>query len=553
MYFNMQADRPEKQHSKTRLILIILLGVSIPIIFGLISLWFGKDTNWDLQNYHYYNGYAFLQNRMGFDIAPAQMQTYFNPILDVLFYFLARSFPSSVVGFIYGSFHGLNLSLIFLLFWILSKSIKNTNKYIFAICLVIISGTGPAFLSELGNTMNDNLTSVITLLVLVLFVISSVNLNNGRDKAGYIQVGIAGLLMGLNLGLKLSISGFVVCTAICLPILYRSFRSKVVSLGIYAVTGLIGFLASNGFWMWNLWVKFGNPFFPYYNNLFQSPYAAPSQFMDLRFLPATLSEYLTWPIVISTNSRRVCELLFSDLRFGLLYAVLIVWIVYFIFGLIRSAFGSSTYQNNQYLFDTRISNFLLAFVVSAFILWMIQFSIYRYLVTLELLVPICFLLLLDRIFQRKWVIPVIMFAAIVAGTSIYAPLNWGRTSWSDPYIQVDTSQFQPGDRAVVVMLGMSPISYVIPDFPKEFRFVRPQANLMATYKYGLFDEISAVIRNTKDPIYLLYDKNDPSVDLNKGLSGLKLTLVTDTCTTLTSSLPGELALCKAIKSDNISN
>ena len=547
----MPADQPEKQQSRTRLILIVLLGAIIPIIFGLISLWLGKDTNWDLQNYHYYDGYAFLQNRLGFDIAPAQMQTYYNPILDVIFYLLTRTFPAWVIGFIYGSLHGLNLSLIFLLFWYLTNSIKITKKYIFAICLVIVSSTGPAFLSELGNTMNDNLISVITLLVIVLFVVSSINLNNGRFIAGYIQVGNAGVLMGLNLGVKLQILAFVICTALCLPILYRSLKSKLVSLGIYAVTGLIGFAVSDAYWLWKLWVKFGNPVFPYYNNLFQSPYAAPFQFLDSRFIPTTLTEYLTWPFIISTNSYRVCELLFSDLRFGLLYAVLIVWIAYVIIKKLRAARGSSTPEIT--LFDTRIGNFLLAFVVSAFIIWMVEFSIYRYLVTLELLVPLCILLFLDRIFRKKWVIPLVMFAAIVAGASVYAPFNWGRTSWSDPYIKVGASQFQPSDRAVVVMLGMSPTSYVIPAFPKEFRFVRPQANFMQTYEYGLFDEISAVISKTEDPIYVLYDKNDASVDLNKSLPGLKLVLVQDTCTTLTSSIPGELALCKVIKSANISN
>lgn len=54
----------------------------IPSIFGLVSVFLGKDFNWDLRNYHYDNAYSFLANRLGFYISPAQLQTFFNPILD---------------------------------------------------------------------------------------------------------------------------------------------------------------------------------------------------------------------------------------------------------------------------------------------------------------------------------------------------------------------------------------------------------------------------------------------------------------------------------------
>jgi hypothetical protein len=30
-----------------------------------------QDVNWDLQNYHFYNGWAFVYGRLGWDLAPA--------------------------------------------------------------------------------------------------------------------------------------------------------------------------------------------------------------------------------------------------------------------------------------------------------------------------------------------------------------------------------------------------------------------------------------------------------------------------------------------------
>ena len=51
---------------------LIFIGLFIPVCFGFLSISFGKDTNWDLKNYHYYyNAYAFLEDRLDYDIAPA--------------------------------------------------------------------------------------------------------------------------------------------------------------------------------------------------------------------------------------------------------------------------------------------------------------------------------------------------------------------------------------------------------------------------------------------------------------------------------------------------
>ena len=48
-----------------------VLAIAAPLIFGLASLTFGRNTNWDLRNYHWYNPYAWLTDRYQIDIAPA--------------------------------------------------------------------------------------------------------------------------------------------------------------------------------------------------------------------------------------------------------------------------------------------------------------------------------------------------------------------------------------------------------------------------------------------------------------------------------------------------
>src|SRR5215471_8059124 len=66
----------------------LFLGLVV-LFWSLFVVALGKDTSWDFRNYHWYIPYAFLDGRMGFDVAVAHQATYYNPLLDVPFYFLA--------------------------------------------------------------------------------------------------------------------------------------------------------------------------------------------------------------------------------------------------------------------------------------------------------------------------------------------------------------------------------------------------------------------------------------------------------------------------------
>ncbi|HEY1150732.1 MAG TPA: hypothetical protein VGF27_19280, partial [Pseudoduganella sp.] len=86
--------------------------VAGPLFFALLSLSYGQDSNWDLQNYHLYNPFALLHGKIGFDLAPGVWQSYFNPTLDLLYYGLATTLPARLAGAIMGALHGLNFVLI---------------------------------------------------------------------------------------------------------------------------------------------------------------------------------------------------------------------------------------------------------------------------------------------------------------------------------------------------------------------------------------------------------------------------------------------------------
>ena len=97
------------------------------ILTGLVSLHLGQDLNWDLQNYHYYNGYAFLHGNIDQDFLAAGIQSYFNPFLDVMNYLMIAHFPAKLTGFLLGAIQGIN----FYLLWILASSFIKADASIY--------------------------------------------------------------------------------------------------------------------------------------------------------------------------------------------------------------------------------------------------------------------------------------------------------------------------------------------------------------------------------------------------------------------------------------
>ena len=74
------------------LLVRIVLGL-IPLAAGLYVIGIGQDTNWDLRNYHFYNPFAYLTGRMGYDVAVAHVATYYNPLLHIPFYYAVTALP----------------------------------------------------------------------------------------------------------------------------------------------------------------------------------------------------------------------------------------------------------------------------------------------------------------------------------------------------------------------------------------------------------------------------------------------------------------------------
>jgi hypothetical protein len=517
-----------------------------PFAFGLLALWLGQDLNWDLRNYHYYNPHALLDWRYELDVAPAQLQTYFNPLVDIPFYLLIKSLPAWGVGFVAGAFQGLSFSLVALMTWIFVEHPNVRIRALTSLASAAVGCAAPAFMGELGSLVHDNTLSV---LVLTAIAILSGLIRYGSFSAGwgcYLLVAVAGFLMGTATALKLPNAVFALGSALALPFVARLRGCRTRIFSVYAAAGMLAGILFLLPWMWFLWDSFGNPLFPFFNNLFQSPAAAPSAFGDLRFRPSSFQEYLIWPLIFSGDSRRVWEVDAQDYRFALLWCAAALYLLCgALQRLVPRWMPRSTRGNPA---ARSAGDFLLLFTLFSFLLWMARFYVYRYLTPLELIAPLVFGVLVSRLgVPRRFLVGLLAVLGIAIIIMLHAP-NQKRQAWSARYFEVDTSAIPDPGHTIVLMLGGAPMSYVIPELPSGPRFLRPEGNLSLREGDGLMARIRSALEVHAGPVLILFDARDPDVDLAESSHRFGLSADEAACRTLETNVPDDLRICFAVRS-----
>ncbi len=444
----------------------------IPLMSGLYALYLGQDTNWDLQNYHFYNPFAFLNGRMGHDVAVSFSVTYYNPLLHIPFYYAATSLPPEAVGFILGVIQGIN---IWPLYGIVRQAkdfqiTRGTNWFCLAIALMGVLGAG--YLSEIGTSFADNFLSLSVLTSIWLLLKFHDRLIESL-RAAWAVPATAGMLTGIAFGLKLPFGLYAVgmCVAILaldLPLRRRLIVAFIFGLGVLAALVLI-----NGFWMLDMWERFQNPIFPHFNQYFKSPWANASCHCDDNFIPKTLSMWLFFPFWFTVNPELVGELPFRDLRFPLLYLLLAALSIKWVYGRFNKSQAGPSPTGKEYE-GFSATTFIFVFMLVSFVLWMKIFSIYRYLIVCEMLAPLATALILKKLTQtrRHWMQATLASFLLLIVT--LNPTDWGRRPWADDYFGVHPPVLSEPGNTLILLTGYEPMAYMIPFFPQQVRFLRIQ-------------------------------------------------------------------------------
>lgn len=526
--------------TKTQRLLSPVILVCAMLFFGALSVSFGQDVNWDWANYHYYNPYALLNGRVDFDYAPAQVQSYLNPLIDLPFYYLVTYLPPVWAGFIMGALHGINFWLVYLIGYNIFLFKSSSKRIITSLICAAIGVYGPGFLSELGTTFNDNLVSLFALAALLLVI-----KNLSRDKASWTVLFISGLILGFGAGLKMTLMVFAVGALIAVPLLFNGWKERLTSIAVYGTAVAGGFVLSSWFWMLTLWNKFHSPLFPFFNKIFRSPYWDYVNFSDQRYLPKGFTQFLLYPLCLALENALFGEALIRDMRIPIIYILVMLAILKSIYSLYVSKETLSIGDKDGDNINGRAAMFLVVFFVATYVVWQAVFSIYRYIVALEILGPIIIILLLSYIlkkFYTRAAVAIVLFLVIVFGMK--SP-DWGHTAWTDSFFGVEVPSIEYGRDTIVVMLSGEATSYVIPFFPADIRFVRVQSNFQDPKKENMFQlEIRQLLEKHNGPTYLLTTTKSNVDEAQEIIKSYQMQIMPQGCMPIKARLQDDLLLCR---------
>jgi hypothetical protein len=471
-----------------------------PIFFGLLALILGQDANWDLRNYHLYNPFAWLHGRIDHDMVPAQVANFYNPLLHIPFYWAVMSLPPMLTGFLLGAVQGLNFPiLVSITRCVMGQERERPQWHWYLAGLIGLLGAGT--LAELGTTFGDNLISIPLLLSLWIILANYQRLQHDSSMQALLMVVGAGLLAGLAPGLKQPTAVFAVGWCAAFLVFPVSFGRRILLAFCFGVGVLMGIAITGGFWMQQLWVHYGNPLFPYFNDFFQSPMGAASHYRDTQFLPSSLWESVFLPILLIINPYRVGEIGFRDLRFILLIIAMVLSVIVFLRQSGKNEQGALTHQKGF---------FLLAAIVISYLVWLNLFAIYRYLLPLEMLAPLAIWFLVDFFPLRIPSRPAILISFMILWAFTLKPGNWGRVPWGSDYFGIHPPKLSDPANTMVIMAGVEPYSYMIPFFPEPVRFIRIESYFTGPSQSpnGFDRRMRELISGHHGPLYVMYRANE---------------------------------------------
>ena len=478
------------------------LGLGLLFWAGFV-IFLGKDTSWDFRNYHWYAPYALLNNRMAMDMAVAHQASYYNPYLDVPFYWLATHTRAWIALGVLGAAQGANIIPLYLIARAsLRVKVSQSDIKLMAGVLAMLGMVGALTLTEFGTTYYDNVMSVFILSGLAILVLNRDALREGPlGKAAGIAAA-AGLVTGMAMGLKLPEMPFCVGFAAALVALGGSWKHQVARLLAGGIAGVIGFAIFSAPWLLHMYQLTGNPLFPYFNAYWKSPLALEAHYRDLRFVPTSFWRQLFFPFLFTADWHVAGDLALQDIR------ILIAYLLVIPAGILLLL----KKDNPDALVERRAAIILFAFAAASYVAWLKFFAIYRYAILFEMLsvlliVAAIGLLPIPR--RNRF----LALAALCAGVLITTRSEFlERAPVEDPYIQTALPPIPRPDRTMVVMTGDAPLGFIATTLPPQIPvlridgwFLQPRDGTRLT---AMMKERVTRHRREGGDLYLLADATD---------------------------------------------
>jgi hypothetical protein len=497
-------------------------------ILGMTSVKLGSDADYDMRNYHIYNGYAFFNKRLGYDLAPAQVQSYFAPLIDALYYLAIKhlnDFPA-VMTFVWTLPSGLAAFLIVLLGLRLLNG-ERCIRFGLALVAAAIGSSGAMTIATMGLSMSEAIINCLMLTGLLLV------LGGEEQNLSPYRISSSGALFGMAAALKLTAASYaigVVVSHLLRPGVRLATRARGVLLCVACM--IVGSIVFAGPWWFAVYRVFANPLFPFYNHIFRSPLFGDFNFFGPNYTPPTILDALLYPIYWGISPRTITsEVPVRDPRLAIGLICAIITMCYRFVGNRPSAGGSSVG-----LF------FVSSWFLSSFIIWEAMFSIARYAACLELLSGVLVIATLQYFLSPRihLVVSILLAPALITFT-IYP--DWRRLSICEVKQVVDVRVPKISPDSLIIILDGAPESYLAMFLPASVRWISVNNNLVKLDStFGFQGLIIRRIAGFPGPIWGLEKTDYRPGEADKSLTRYGLRRVAG-CMPVPSNLDSNLRLC----------
>jgi hypothetical protein len=329
--------------------------------------------------------------------------------------------------------------------------------------------------------------------------------------------------MGLAVGAKLVAGTYAVGLVAACVVVRGPLRERVIRTANFGLFAAAGALITGGYWAWLMFRHYGNPLFPFFNAIFKSPLGPAGNLFDGRFFPRGLVQTLFYPFFFSVEQNLASELSFADARLAAGYVSIAIIGVVALFRRRNSGASATTPPQSRLLV-------VAVFATASYVAWLKMFSIYRYVVPLELLGPVlvigCAAYVMHD-FRKSTAIAAAVCLLLIATTR--AP-DWGRVAWSESYFGVDDAALSKYENATV-LLWDAPDAYLVPFFPESTTFLRISNEGTITENRFVQQKLHGRIRSAAPEALFLIEVSggSDSADKQQVLTDLNLAVDSTRC------------------------
>jgi hypothetical protein len=242
--------------------LAALAFAAVPLALG------GIGISWDGLNHHFYLGWTAQSPRFDQDFAAASYQSYQFPYLYWPVYRLAAANASGITA---GIVLALLQSLAVPPAWLVARACCPGKSWLdFGLrgLGVVLAFSGGVTLSMLDSTSNDMLAAIPLLWAVALAFVAA-DAPQGESRQVLAWLVLSGLCAGVAVACKLSNGPLALILPMAWLMAPGTVAQRLLHVLLAGLATLTAFMATYGYWGWQLWVHMGNPIYPFYDAQFE--------------------------------------------------------------------------------------------------------------------------------------------------------------------------------------------------------------------------------------------------------------------------------------------